>query len=158
MASEDGDVIDCIDIYRQPAFNHPFLRNHTIQDQETGNWWWMFGDEGVGYWPSSLFGNTFNHSSLIEWEGEVINTGSSGQHTTTQMGSGHFSSEGFGKSGHFRNILVVDFKNNYRVPDGVKTYTDKPQCYDLNYNGQKIGKDIGYAFYFGGPGHGPNCP
>lgn len=31
ILSEDGDVIDCVDIYKQPAFNHPALRNHTIQ-------------------------------------------------------------------------------------------------------------------------------
>ncbi|GFZ16688.1 similar to AslB [Actinidia rufa] len=29
--SEDGDIIDCIHIYKQPAFDHPALRNHTIQ-------------------------------------------------------------------------------------------------------------------------------
>ncbi|XP_043808356.1 uncharacterized protein LOC122722235 [Manihot esculenta] len=28
--SED-DIINCIDIYKQPAFSHPFLKNHTIQ-------------------------------------------------------------------------------------------------------------------------------
>ncbi|XP_062158668.1 protein neprosin-like [Alnus glutinosa] len=31
IKSEDGDIIDCIDIYKQPAFDHPALRNHTIQ-------------------------------------------------------------------------------------------------------------------------------
>ncbi|ONI33303.1 hypothetical protein PRUPE_1G415700 [Prunus persica] len=31
IQSEDGDIIDCIDIYKQPAFGHPALRNHTIQ-------------------------------------------------------------------------------------------------------------------------------
>ncbi|KAJ6743489.1 CARBOXYL-TERMINAL PEPTIDASE [Salix viminalis] len=31
LQSEDGDIIDCIDIYKQPAFDHPALRNHTIQ-------------------------------------------------------------------------------------------------------------------------------
>ncbi|XP_022941230.1 uncharacterized protein LOC111446601 [Cucurbita moschata] len=29
--SEDGDIIDCVDIYKQPAFDHPALKNHTIQ-------------------------------------------------------------------------------------------------------------------------------
>ncbi|KAL6003032.1 hypothetical protein ACLOJK_023254 [Asimina triloba] len=29
--SEDGDIIDCVDIYKQPAFDHPALRNHIIQ-------------------------------------------------------------------------------------------------------------------------------
>uniref|UniRef100_A0A2C9U4A3 Neprosin PEP catalytic domain-containing protein n=1 Tax=Manihot esculenta TaxID=3983 RepID=A0A2C9U4A3_MANES len=28
--SED-DIIKCVDIYKQPAFSHPFLKNHTIQ-------------------------------------------------------------------------------------------------------------------------------
>ncbi|XP_068307784.1 protein neprosin-like [Pyrus communis] len=31
IQSEDGDIIDCIDIYKQPAFDHPALSNHTIQ-------------------------------------------------------------------------------------------------------------------------------
>ncbi|KAL9226865.1 hypothetical protein vseg_002628 [Gypsophila vaccaria] len=31
IQSEDGDIIDCIDIYKQPAFDHPLLRNHMIQ-------------------------------------------------------------------------------------------------------------------------------
>ncbi|KAK1285922.1 hypothetical protein QJS10_CPB20g00472 [Acorus calamus] len=31
IKSVDGDIIDCVDIYKQPAFDHPLLRNHTIQ-------------------------------------------------------------------------------------------------------------------------------
>ncbi|XP_050254934.1 uncharacterized protein LOC126700789 [Quercus robur] len=31
IKSEDGDIIDCVDIYKQPAFDHPALRNHIIQ-------------------------------------------------------------------------------------------------------------------------------
>lgn len=29
--SPDGDIIDCVHISHQPAFDHPFLKNHTIQ-------------------------------------------------------------------------------------------------------------------------------
>ncbi|XP_057975185.1 protein neprosin-like [Malania oleifera] len=29
--STDGDIIDCVDIYKQPAFDHPLLKNHKIQ-------------------------------------------------------------------------------------------------------------------------------
>ncbi|KAK0572296.1 hypothetical protein LWI29_029344 [Acer saccharum] len=29
--SEDGDIIDCVGIHKQPAFDHPALRNHKIQ-------------------------------------------------------------------------------------------------------------------------------
>ncbi|TYK20107.1 uncharacterized protein E5676_scaffold134G002320 [Cucumis melo var. makuwa] len=35
--SEDGDVIGCVDIYKQPAFDHPLLKNHTIQMSNTQN-------------------------------------------------------------------------------------------------------------------------
>ncbi|XXG45982.1 hypothetical protein AAC387_Pa02g0927 [Persea americana] len=31
IKSEDGEIIDCVDIYKQPAFDHPLLKNHTIQ-------------------------------------------------------------------------------------------------------------------------------
>lgn len=31
MQSVDGDVIDCVDISRQPAFDHPALANHTVE-------------------------------------------------------------------------------------------------------------------------------
>ncbi|KAJ4708149.1 Protein of Unknown Function (DUF239) [Melia azedarach] len=31
IKSADGDIIDCVDIYKQPAFDHPALKNHTIQ-------------------------------------------------------------------------------------------------------------------------------
>jgi len=31
IQGEDGDIIDCVDIYQQPAFDHPLLKNHTIQ-------------------------------------------------------------------------------------------------------------------------------
>ncbi|CAI9093614.1 OLC1v1029161C1 [Oldenlandia corymbosa var. corymbosa] len=31
IKSEDGDVIDCIPIHKQPAFDHPALQNHSIQ-------------------------------------------------------------------------------------------------------------------------------
>ncbi|CAJ1972757.1 unnamed protein product [Sphenostylis stenocarpa] len=37
IQSEDGDVIDCIDINKQPAFDHPALKGHKIQMVPTYN-------------------------------------------------------------------------------------------------------------------------
>ncbi|XP_027333752.1 uncharacterized protein LOC113848439 [Abrus precatorius] len=37
IESEDGDVIDCIDIKKQPAFDHPALTGHKIQMVPTYN-------------------------------------------------------------------------------------------------------------------------
>ncbi|XP_076929235.1 protein neprosin-like [Bidens hawaiensis] len=31
IKSPDGDIIDCVNIYDQPALDHPSLKNHTIQ-------------------------------------------------------------------------------------------------------------------------------
>ncbi|KAK7857577.1 hypothetical protein CFP56_017130 [Quercus suber] len=31
IKSPDGDIIDCVDIKKQPAFDHHLLKNHTIQ-------------------------------------------------------------------------------------------------------------------------------
>ncbi|TKY74932.1 hypothetical protein E2542_SST03697 [Spatholobus suberectus] len=31
IKSEDGDIIDCVNIYEQPAFDHPALKDHTIK-------------------------------------------------------------------------------------------------------------------------------
>ncbi|XVE97637.1 hypothetical protein REPUB_Repub03eG0035900 [Reevesia pubescens] len=31
IKSEDGDIIDCVDIHKQPAFDHPAMKNHVIQ-------------------------------------------------------------------------------------------------------------------------------
>lgn len=31
VQSEDGDIIDCVNIYKQPAFDHPLLKNHKIK-------------------------------------------------------------------------------------------------------------------------------
>jgi len=31
VQKEDGSTIDCIDIYKQPAFDHPLLKNHKLQ-------------------------------------------------------------------------------------------------------------------------------
>ncbi|KAG2681111.1 hypothetical protein I3760_11G129900 [Carya illinoinensis] len=28
---QEGDIFDCVDIYKQPAFDHPLLKNHSIQ-------------------------------------------------------------------------------------------------------------------------------
>ncbi|XP_043717899.1 uncharacterized protein LOC122665831 [Telopea speciosissima] len=31
VSTEEGDILDCVDIYKQPAFSHPLLKDHKIQ-------------------------------------------------------------------------------------------------------------------------------
>lgn len=126
------------------------------KDPKEGNWWMQFGnDQVLGYWPSFLFSYLADSASMIEWGGEVVNSQPSGQHTSTQMGSGHFPEEGFGKSSYFRNIQIVDESNNLKAPKSIGSFTEQSSCYDVKsgYNG-----DWGNYFYYGGPGKNPNCP
>ncbi|KAK9128375.1 hypothetical protein Syun_017172 [Stephania yunnanensis] len=126
------------------------------KDPKEGHWWMQFGNDYVlGYWPSFLFSYLTDSASMIEWGGEVVNSQPDGQHTSTQMGSGHFPEEGFGKSSYFRNIQVVDGSNNLRAPKGIGTFTEQSNCYDVQ-NGNN--GDWGNFFYYGGPGKNPNCP
>lgn len=115
----------------------------------------QFGNDHVlGYWPAPLFSYLTESASMIEWGGEVVNSESDGQHTSTQMGSGHFPDEGFGKASYFKNIQVVDGDNKLRAPKDLGTYTEKENCYNV-----KTGNagDWGTYFYYGGPGRNPNC-
>jgi hypothetical protein len=116
----------------------------------------QFGNQGtvLGYWPSFLFSYLADSATMIEWGGEVVNSEPDGQHTSTQMGSGHFPEEGFGKASYFRNIQVVDSSNNLKAPKGLGTYTEHPNCYDVQTGSNG---DWGHFFYYGGPGKNANC-
>ncbi|CAK9317383.1 unnamed protein product [Citrullus colocynthis] len=55
--STDRDIIDCVDIYKQPAFDHPSLKNYTIQ---------MKPHFVMDYWKMST---TQNESNLFQvWQ------------------------------------------------------------------------------------------
>lgn len=49
IQSPDGDFIDCIPINHQPAFDHPFLKNHTIQMRPNYHPEGLFGDSKVKF-------------------------------------------------------------------------------------------------------------
>ncbi|GER57806.1 hypothetical protein STAS_35632 [Striga asiatica] len=126
------------------------------KDPKEGNWWMQFGNNHVlGYWPGLLFSYLSESASMVEWGGEVVNSQSDGQHTTTQMGSGHFSEEGFGKASYVRNIQVVDSSNNLRAPKDIGIFTEQSSCYNV-----QLGNNGGWGnfFYYGGPGRNVNCP
>uniref|UniRef100_M4DDF0 Neprosin PEP catalytic domain-containing protein n=1 Tax=Brassica campestris TaxID=3711 RepID=M4DDF0_BRACM len=125
-------------------------------DPKTGNWWLQLNEqELIGYWPKELFTNLADEgASTIEWGGEVVNTKKDGQHTTTEMGSGHFPSEGFGKASSFALIKIIDMNNGIIDPVGVQTLVSRPTCYDIKTGYDKL---YGVFFYYGGPGRNPEC-
>ncbi|KAL8534236.1 hypothetical protein ACS0TY_010294 [Phlomoides rotata] len=126
------------------------------KDPKHGNWWLEFGNGVlVGYWPSFLFTHLKDHASMVQFGGEIVNSQNTGGHTSTQMGSGHFAEEGFGKASYFRNLQVVDWDNSLIPLSNLRVLADHPNCYDIQGG---INKVWGNYFYYGGPGKSPKCP
>ncbi|CAN1168562.1 hypothetical protein LINPERHAP2_LOCUS27881 [Linum perenne] len=125
------------------------------QDLKTSNWWLYFQDEQVGYWPGSLFRNLRTSASLLEWGGEIINKNKNGLHTDTQMGSGHFPSEGYSKAAYFRSLEYVDGGGYDNPADGLTGHASRPECYDIDV--RNPAGEFGVHFFFGGPGFSNDC-
>ncbi|TKY61325.1 hypothetical protein E2542_SST11176 [Spatholobus suberectus] len=126
------------------------------KDPKVGNWWMSFGDGTlVGYWPEELFTHLATHATMVEWGGEVVNTRANGQHTSTQMGSGHFAEDGFGKASYFRNLEIVDTDNSLSSVHSILTLAENTNCYDIK---SSYSNEWGTYFYYGGPGNNPQCP
>ncbi|XP_058215686.1 protein neprosin isoform X1 [Rhododendron vialii] len=126
------------------------------KDPKLGNWWMSFGESTlVGYWPAELFTHLDDGATMVEWGGEVVNSRANNRHTTTQMGSGQFAEQGFGKASYFRNLEVVDSDNSLTSAKGISTLAENVNCYDIKSfsNGA-----WGTYFYYGGPGYNPKCP
>uniref|UniRef100_A0A7N2LBT6 Neprosin PEP catalytic domain-containing protein n=1 Tax=Quercus lobata TaxID=97700 RepID=A0A7N2LBT6_QUELO len=122
-----------------------------FKDNVDGHWWLQLGDNFImGYWPSSLFSILANSATSVTWGGEVINEQRGGQHTTTQMGSGHFAEEGPKRASFFQNLKVIDHEVVLRGPRDNRRIVTHPNCYNL-----LKGDDF---FYYGGPGRSPICP
>jgi hypothetical protein len=129
---------------------------HGFQDPKHGHWWLEMGTGLViGYWPSYLFTHLARHANMVQFGGEVVNVRSPSSHTATQMGSGHFPSEGFHRAAYFRNLQVVDWDNNLIPAASLKLLADHPECYAI-----KGGSNAywGSYFYYGGPGRNVKCP
>ncbi|KAL0447151.1 UNVERIFIED_CONTAM: hypothetical protein Slati_1843000 [Sesamum latifolium] len=126
------------------------------KDPKHGNWWLEFGNGVlVGYWPSFLFTHLRNRATMVQFGGEIVNSRASGSHTSTQMGSGHFAGEGFGKASYFRNLQVVDWDNSLIPLSNLRVLADHPNCYDIQGG---INRVWGNYFYYGGPGRNSRCP
>ncbi|GAA0152180.1 hypothetical protein LIER_10723 [Lithospermum erythrorhizon] len=126
------------------------------KDPKIGNWWMSFGDDTlVGYWPAELFTHLADRATMVEWGGEVVNSRANGEHTTTQMGSGHFADEGFRKASYFRNLEIVDSDNSLSSVQDISTLAENSNCYDIK---SSYSNEWGSHFYYGGPGKNAQCP
>ncbi|CDP13105.1 unnamed protein product [Coffea canephora] len=60
IKSPDGDIIDCIHIHDQPAFDHPLLKNHAILDDKITQLWQLNGRCPEGTIPIRRYQNPSN--------------------------------------------------------------------------------------------------
>lgn len=121
-----------------------------------GNWWLGLEDNTlVGYWPAEIFTHLADRATMVEWGGEIVNTRAEKRHTSTQMGSGRFSEEGFGRASYFRNLELVDSENSLFSARDIATLAENINCYDIR---DSYGDKWGAHFYYGGPGRNPLCP
>ncbi|KAH9728159.1 hypothetical protein KPL70_008918 [Citrus sinensis] len=121
-----GAAISPISTYAGNQFDITIL---IWKDPKLGNWWMGFGENLlVGYWPAELFTHLADHATMVEWGGEVVNSRANGEHTATQMGSGHFAEDGFGKASYFRNLEMVDSDNSLSSDTLDKRVEKGPKC------------------------------
>ncbi|KAL3537235.1 hypothetical protein ACH5RR_000601 [Cinchona calisaya] len=146
-----GTIIYPLSVYHGSQFDITLL----VWKDSKDKWWLQFGDEIVGYWPASLFTSLADNASQVQLGGEVSTAILNGPHTTTQMGSGHFSEETFGGASYFKNLHVVDSSNNLKPPGKLDYLITKPNCYNLQADYSDVWEDY---FFYGGPGRNPNCP
>ncbi|KAK4550977.1 hypothetical protein RGQ29_021216 [Quercus rubra] len=121
-------------------------------------WWLKVNDQAIGYWPISIYKYLKSSAARLDYGGEIYNAKVGGRHTKTQMGSGHFPSEGYGKAGYFRHIQYMDSTGSFKdvEPGSLGKDAAKPSCYDIQIQSDK---SSGTNFYFGGPGYSADkCP
>ncbi|KAL6567141.1 hypothetical protein OROMI_015545 [Orobanche minor] len=149
-----GASISPLSVFQESQFDITIL---IWKDPKQGDWWLQFGNDYVmGYWPSTLFSYLKDGaSSMIQFGGEVVDSGLGGQHTSTQMGSGYFPEGDFGKASYFKSIQIVDSSNNLKSPKVLEPFSEQSNCYDISAGHNK---DWGHFFYYGGPGQNYDCP
>ncbi|XP_047342724.1 uncharacterized protein LOC124946196 [Impatiens glandulifera] len=124
-----------------------------FKDSKTGDWWLKIAGNFIGYWPKSLFTGLVDHATLVNWGGEIVNDRSGGHHTTTQMGSGHFPSEGFTKAAYMDRLKVFDSDIVAKDPGFIVSTLTSLGCYNITIERKVDGQSISY----GGPGFNPAC-
>ncbi|XP_020112706.1 uncharacterized protein LOC109727173 [Ananas comosus] len=127
---------------------------HVWKDPNSGNWWLSYDNIDVGYWPAAIFTELASNATSVQWGGEIVNQEDNGQHTTTDMGSGHFPKEGYGKASYFRNVEIVNSTNGLIPPQSVRAFATNPYCYEIQTS---VNASWGFYFFYGGPGRNPNC-
>lgn len=124
-----------------------------------GNWWIRANGQWMGYYPSSLFASTGmrDRAEVVQWGGEVFDAAGHPGTSGTDMGSGRFPWEGFGRAAYMRNLMLQIDPAGTLAPFVGPTIADRTDCYDIKFNPAAAGA-WGYNFFWGGTGRNGACP
>ncbi|KAJ6698080.1 ASLB (DUF239)-RELATED [Salix purpurea] len=129
-----------------------------FMDPTTTNWWLVFHDIYVGYWPGSLFSLLKHSATSVEWGGQVYSVNvRKTPHTKTAMGSGNDAEELYGLACFIGQPRILDYSKSYKYPTFVGIWKDEYNCYSaVNYKAGNANDEA--TFFFGGPGQSYRCP
>lgn len=129
-----------------------------FEDKESTNWWLLVQAEPVGYWTTTLFTSLSHRAEALAWGGKVINSahmGAHGQHTQTDMGSGHFLTMGNLRASFIRGIQFIDDKFFTRILWFLVPNITNKNCYGENEG--EVSADWGWFLYCAGSGGWLDC-
>ncbi|XP_078169458.1 protein neprosin-like [Carex rostrata] len=118
-------------------------------DRKTQDWSLYRDDDDnpilIGWWPKTLFNNTFDYATTIVWAGGVLYPKNE---TSPPMGSGHVGCEGAKKAAYISNIKIFDKYGQPGPPYEENEFTDRSDCFTTG--GFKYSYGKGYNFFYGG--------
>jgi len=130
-----------------------------------GNWWVKAAGEWAGYYPFCKGGDSrpcaqgtlFSEAGIrdkanrLDWYGEIFDE-SAPAATSTDMGSGAFANQRWGKAAYFRNLLFTWAPTKAWWWNAGSISTTDAACYSAD--GPYYSSDPNWRnwFYYGGPG------
>ncbi|KAJ3707303.1 hypothetical protein LUZ61_011008 [Rhynchospora tenuis] len=121
----------------------------SIKKDEKTQDWSLYRDDNdlmlIGWWPKTLFNNTFDYATRVMWLGGVFYPRNE---TSPPMGSSHTACEGEHRAAYISHIKVFDEYGKTMEPDKVEGVVDRKDCFtidDFKYSGEHRNH-----FYYGG--------
>jgi hypothetical protein len=122
-----------------------------------GTWWVLHNKHWIGYYPSDYFDMMSSEACIVHVYGEVFDE-TLASWTSSDMGSGLFAEEGFGKAAYFRRPRYRDLAGTFQWPDGAMAATpNDPLCYTSSGLVMDPGLLFDGVFASGPGGDSPGC-
>ncbi|KAL2902467.1 DNA gyrase subunit B [Bienertia sinuspersici] len=144
-----GQTLSPISRHMGPQY---FVHLTLQQDVKTKNWWLLYGEEKVGYWPKELFDSLVIGANKAGWGGEIQSPVSE---SPPGMGAGHFPEENYRRACLMKYLDLFAPQGFPAVKD-LNYYLTKPKCYRAMYGKYPVNEeppegDWGNFVFVGGP-------